>query len=388
MRSRTIVVLGRMATMPVPGVIWQTAHYLHGFERLGFDVWYVEAHGSGLRDYANQSDPHGTKGGASFLAGVLAALGMGSRWALDPVHSGEVQGISRHQLDSLYGSADLIVNLHGGTIPREEHSRTGRLMYVETDPVEVQFQLATNDAEAIAYLEPHCWFFTFGERYGKPGCGLPVSSRFDFKSTRQPIVMDWWTADAPRGDSYSTIGNWRQHHSTVVAEGRRLYWSKDQQWEAFMPLPERTGASFELALSSIDQNAVDRLTARGWTVVPPFAQPGETDEYRRFVTSSRGEFTVAKEQNVVLRTGWFSDRSATYLAAGRPVLTQNTGFDTALPVGEGLLTFTDLDSAVAALEQVENDWDHHSLAARRIASEYFDSDRVLTDLLDAAGVAI
>jgi len=382
-----VVVLGMMTKMPVAGVVWQTVHYLLGLERLGCEIWYVEAHGVNPSMFSGGPDDAGTDAAAAFIDRTLDRFGLRGRWAYHALHDdGRILGLSEGDLRSLYASAALIVNLHGGTTPLPEHAATGRLVYLETDPVKVQVELHEGAVEAVSYLEPHVAFFTFGEQYGSGDCGLPVSDRFKFRPTRQPVVLDLWERAAPPGDTWTTIGNWRQSRRTVELDGEPYTWSKHSEWKKVLELPRLTSRPIELALAGFHDADRQRLERRGFRVRPASEISDEPDAYRRYIGGSRGEVTVAKDQNVRLRTGWFSDRSATYLAAGRPVVTQDTGFGDILPTGEGLFAFETVDQAGEAMLEVERDWDRHAKAASAIARDHFDSDLVLGRLLDDMGV--
>lgn len=387
MRPR-IVVLGMMTRMPVAGVVWQTLHYLLGFERLGCEVWYVEAHGISPSEFCRDEDDPGTDAAAAFIEGMLSRRGLEQRWAFHALHhDGRVLGVSERELREVYSSAALIINLHGGTVPLPEHAATGRLVYLETDPVQLQIELHDGGPETVAFLEPHVHFFTFGERYGQSGCGLPVSERFPFRPTRQPVVLDLWQDGVPASGTWTTIGNWRQSGQRVVElEGETYTWSKHSEWFKLHELPRRTKLPIELALSSFSERDRARLERRGFAVRDASALSADPDRYREHIQRSRGEITVAKDQNVRLRTGWFSDRSATYLASGRPVVTQDTGFDVALPTGEGLLAFRTVEEAAEAMLEIDADWDRHAKAAAEIAREHFDAERVLGRILDETGV--
>src|SRR5213594_3666090 len=171
-----IVVLGMMTKMPVAGVVWQTVHYLVGLERLGYDVYYVEAHARTPSMFMEREQDDGSGRAAAFIDRVARRFGFAGRWAYHALHDdGRCYGMSESALRRLYESAALIINLHGGTMPLPEHYATGRLVYLETDPVLLQIELHENNPETIAFLEPHCAFFTFGENYGSDDCGLPVS---------------------------------------------------------------------------------------------------------------------------------------------------------------------------------------------------------------------
>jgi hypothetical protein len=383
-----VVLLGMMTKHPVGGVVWQNVHYLVGFERLGWDAYYVEAgaHQPSSMLVADPVSDDRSEAAARFIDTIMRRFDLPDRWALHALHSdGGCFGMTYSQLKHLYASAALIINLHGATRPLPEHSATGRLIYLETDPVKLQMELAADLQATIDFLEPHQAFFTFAENYARPDCGLPVSTRFDFKTTRQPVVVDFWESYAGGdGAGYTTIGNWRQLRE-VTFGGEVYHWSKHLEFEKFLDLPKRTGQQFELALSRCDEQDRQRLAGHGWKVHDALSFSMDIDAYRCWIAKSRAEFTVAKDQNVRLRTGWFSDRSATYLAAGRPVITQDTGFNSALPTGEGLFAFSSSTDAQRAVDAIEADYPRHQRAAAQIAREYFSHDVVLGQLVAEVG---
>jgi len=387
LRRPRVVLLGMMTKIPVAGVVWQTVHYLAGFQRLGFDAYYVEAHARTPGMLMTAATDDSSALAARFIQDALARFGLDGRWAYQALHQdGRLYGMSEGELRRLFQSAELIVNLHGGTQPRPEHYETGRLVYLETDPVQLQVELYEERGYTLDFLEPHVAFFTFGENYGRPGCGLPVSGRFDFHPTRQPVVTDYWVSGGGDSGLYTTVGNWRQGWRDITYGGERYGWSKDEEFRKVLALPSLTGRSFELALGSYAPQDRELLESRGWHVRHAMDISSDVNVYRNYVRSSRAEFTVAKDQNVRLRTGWFSDRSATYLAAGRPVVTQDTGFGRFLPTGEALFAFNSIDEAAAAVEAIEADYGRARRAAFDLAREHFDSDRVLGELLDHVGV--
>jgi len=384
-----VVVLGMMTKIPVAGVVWQTLHYLLGLQRLGVEPYYVEAHARNPSMLTTTAEADGAALAAGFIDGVMRRFGLADRWAYQALHDdGRCYGMSERELLALYDRAALIVNLHGGTAPRPEHVRGGRLVYLETDPVQLQAELAQGVPETIEFLEQHCAFFTFGENWGAADCGLAPTARFHFRPTRQPVVLDCWPAAERTRPCFTTIGNWRQEHwRDVTLDGRTYTWSKHVEFARFLGLPARTGREFELALATYTADDRALLTGHGWRVTEAAAISDDVDAYRRYVSESFGELTVAKEQNVVLRSGWFSDRSATYLAAGRPVITQETGFSNVLPTGTGLHGFATLDEAAAAVEAVCGDYAAACEDSRAIAREWFSSDVVLAELLAHCGVA-
>lgn len=383
----TIVVLGMLSVIPVGGVVWQVLHYLLGFSRLGFDVYYVESHARTPGMLMTREDDDSSAQAAAYIHEQLRPFGLGQKWAFHALHDdGRCYGLSRSELRRLYREAALIVNLHGGTVPLPEHAATGRLVYLETDPVQLQIELHDEVQATSEFLEPHVAFFTAGLNYGNADCLLPWSERFPFVPSPPPVLLELWAQPPEAAPCFTTIGNWRQQWREVNYRGETYTWSKHHEFLKVMDLPRRTGQEFELALSSCEDEDRRELELAGWRVRPGLEVSRSSSAYRDYVQGSRGEFTAAKDQNIRLRTGWFSERSAMYLAAGRPVVTQDTAFGNAVPAGEGLLAFTDMDSAAAAVDSVNSDYKHHSRMAVDVARGCLDSDVVLSSLLDRVGV--
>ena len=385
-----IVLLGMMTRMPVAGVVWQYLHYLIGLQRLGYDVYYVEAHAimpTGFME--TESDDPSIKA-AAYIDSVCRRIDMADKWCFHATHEETPRcfGMSQQQLMDLFASAHLVINLHGGTQPRPEHYATNRLVFLETDPVQVQIELYDNRPETLEYLKPHCAFFTFGENWGAADCKLPYDTRFKFHATRQPVVMELWEphANAPGAECFTTVGNWEQPTRKVKFRGETYHWSKHYEFLKFIALPKKSKKQpFELALASYKDADRKMLEKKGWRVRSAAAMSQQPEPYRQYIATSRGEFTVAKDQNVRLRSGWFSDRSATYLASGRPVITQDTGFGNILPTGRGLFAFSTMKDVTRAVDEINSDYLKHSRAAREIAREYFSYDVVLKKLLDEVG---
>ena len=379
-----------MSRWPVAGVAWVTVQYLEGLRRLGYDAYYVEAHGCTQTKFMTGPDDDGVARAADYIGAVMRRFDFNGHWGYHDVHlSGRCFGMDRERLDELYRSADLLINLHGATEPLPEHVATNRLVYLETDPVEVQVAMGRNEPGVIDFLAAHCAHFTWGLNYGNSDCRLPVSDRFPFRHSPPVVVTDFWQPnDLGPADTFTTVGNWRQPYKQVVIEGETYHWSKHLEFLKFIDLPMRTAQKFELALSASSYDAVDAALLRdhGWGVRDGLEVSGDLDTYHRYVSGSRGEFTVAKDQNVRLRSGWFSERSAQYLAAGRPVITQDTGFGSHLPTGEGLFGFETLDQIVEAVEAANSDYTRHRRAALALAREYFDYAVVLRKLLSEVGV--
>jgi GT2 family glycosyltransferase len=386
-RQPTVVVLGMLTKMPVAGIVWLTIPYLVALRRLGYEPYYVEAHARTPSMLMRHADDDGSLRAATYVDSVMERFGFGDRWAYHALHDdGRVYGLGEHALKQLYRSADLILNLHGGTDPRPEHVESGRLVLVETDPVQLEIELFDGDRRAWSFLESHCAAFTWGENYGNADCKVPIPEGIRFRPTRMPMLLDAWRNELEPGGAFTTIGNWEQTWRDLAFLGETYSWSKHHEFLKVIDLPRRTGTPFELALASCTADARDLLVSNGWSIRDADTLSADLDAYRRYISSSFAEFTVAKDQNVRLRSGWFSDRSASYLAAGRPVITQETGFSNALPSGEGLFGFSTLEDAAAAVEAIHSDWRRHSRAALDIAREYFDAERVLREMLTELGL--
>ena len=388
-RPPKVIVLGTMSKQPVAGIVFITMQYLVGLKRLGFDAYYVEAHARTPSMFMERPEDDGSALASAFIDRTMRAFGLGGdRWAFHALHDdGRCYGLSDVELKQLYLDAVLIFNVHGGTIPLPEHYQSGRLVYLGTDPVEHEVDVFNGVQETIEYLEPHFAFFTWGENFGNPDCGVPMSERFPFVPTRQPIVMDLWESyQRPPADTFTTIGNWRQPWRSVKLDGEQYFWSKHLEFLKFLDLPRRSGRRFELALASLEDTDRHVLESHGWVIRASLEFSKDIDSYREYIGTSRGEFTVAKDQNVRLRSGWFSDRAAGYLACGRPVITQETGFSNVLPTGEGLFGFSTMEDIVEALDQIDGDYDRHCRGAATVARECFDYRVVLGAMLDHLGV--
>jgi hypothetical protein len=383
-----IVVFGIAFLYPLAGVTWQLLHFMVGLRRLGWDPYYVEDSSRWVYDAALGDFTPDPAGNIAAVVPALEAYGFAHRWA-SRAHAldGRCYGLSETRLRALYREAAAMVNVTGAQEVREDHRVCPRRLYLETDPVATQIGVAEGDAKAIEQLAAHHQLFTYGENFGRPDCGVPLE-RFTWHPTRQPVVLDFWppatsTPDAP----FTTIATWR-HQNDRVYRGETYYWSKEREFLKILDLPRRCPATLELALD-ITPDAAEAgpmLRAHGWQVVPAAGVSQEIAVYRDYIRNSRGEFTVAKDQNVRLRSGWFSDRSATYLAAGRPVITQETGFSNILPTGRGLFGWRDADEILAAVDAIATDYPGHCRAAREIAAEYFDAEKVLGAVLARAGL--
>jgi hypothetical protein len=400
MRSNNIpvlVVLGILGVAPFAGVAWQVLHYLEGFWRLGYEVYYVEDSGIWPYDPEQRTVTSDCCYTVNYIAELMDWWGHPDRWAYRARYMDErVYGLSETQISNLFERAEILVNLCGATEFREEHLKVPVRIYLETDPVVPQIEIAQGRQSRISLLQSHTHYFSFGENLGAQDCRVPVT-RFNYRPTRQPVILDWWKAaksfsPQPR-HRFTTVSSWHQSQNDIEWNGEMYRWSKHYEFLKFIELPRRTKQPLELALACADATAklsfpevVQRLRSHGWQIADAVDLSKNILPYRDYILYSVGEFTVAKDQNIRLRSGWFSDRSACYLAAGLPVITQDTGFGKFIPTGEGLFAFHTMNEILAAFEAINSDYEKHNRAARGIAEEYFRAETVLAKLVEDSGL--
>ena len=377
---KRLVVLHLAGRYPLGGIGWQAVHHVAGLARLGHDVYYIEDSGARPYDPRIKSVVADSSYGVAFLADAMARFGLADRWAyVDPV-TGASHGLPRERLARLYGEADALFNVCAATRLREEHMRCPVRIYVETDPVFEQIRVAEGDRKAIEDLQDHTHHFTYGENLGQPDSPIPLE-KFAWKTTRPPVVMDLWRGECdPRAERFTTVATWKNVSKDITFRGETYHWSKHVNFLRLLDLPRRTTQPLELALALDDDGTRQLLSSHGWNVTEALDASRDLDAYQQYVQRSRAELTAAKDLVVRTRSGWFSDRSVCYLAAGKPVVTQDTGFGKLLPTGEGLFAFSTVEEAAAAVDEINHDYERHCRAARRIAEEFFAADRVLARL--------
>lgn len=380
-----IIVFGILFWYPLAGVTFQFLHYLLGLRRLGYDVYYVEDSGRWIYDpHLNDLSPDATRN-VETIAPILERHGFADRWVFRGAYEGgRCYGMSESALTDLYKSADAFLNVTGAQELRDEHLRVPRRIYVESDPFASQVKVAKGDAGMIRTLAQHDLLFTFGESVGSPQCDVPVE-QFKWLPTRQPVIMDLWNGAATGGAKYTTITTWHNKGKDIEFRGDTWYWTKDREFEKFLDLPQKRSVQIELA-ATVPPDVAQKLNNHRWAVRDSIELSRNAQAYADYIQNSRGEFTVARDQYVRPSTGWFSDRSACYLAAGRPVITQETGFNRHLPTGKGLFGFMTMEDIVAAIDTIEADYAANCRAAKDIAQEFFAAEKVLASLMERAGL--
>ena len=384
------VVTGMIATYNVGGVAWDYGQYALGLERLGFDVYYLED--TGWEAYDPRIGDYGSdySYGVEFLRRELELLSpsLATRWHVRGM-DGETHGMATDDLVAVVADAEVFLNVSGASLVRQEYVPSRRKVLIDTDPGWNHFRnyklwdLEEKHWYGTAGWRAHDHFFTYAERIGQPGCRLPAMG-LDWMTTRPPVVLDRWRSRGP-GAAWTTVMTWDNFREPIEHEGE-LYGTKELEFGKIETLPSSIDIPLEVAVGG-SLPPIDRWRDLGWSVRESASISRTADDYRAYIEASRGELSVAKNVYVATASGWFSCRSCCYLAAGRPVVVQDTGFSEIIPTGDGLLAFSTLDDARRALLAVEADYEHHQDAARRLAERYFRAETVLEHLLQRIGVS-
>jgi hypothetical protein len=370
-----VVVAGALANKPgQSGEAWVKLSWTRGLQQLGIEVRFVEQLGESMA--GNERAP-------AWFRGVTERFDLAERAAL--VEDGEsIVGPSVDELVGVAAEATL-VNISGHlTFPRLFGAFRRRVM-VDIDPGFTQFW--HDEGLEGANVAGHEAYFTIGERIGSDDCPIPTAG-IDWRPVRQPVVLeDWPLAEVTEGDRFTTIATWRGPFGPVEHGGRK-YGLKVHEFRKFVELPRRSRQLFEIALDyhPADQGDVDALRDHGWRIADPRVVAADPEAMRAYVQRSGAEFSAAQGMYVDTACGWFSDRSVRYLASGKPVLVQDTGFSDILPVGEGLLAFRTMQEAIAGAADIAGRYSEHCAAAREIAERYFESERVLGPFCESAGI--
>jgi hypothetical protein len=390
MKKKRIVVMGFMGSMPIAGVIWQHIHYIVGLQRLGHDVYYIEdsarlPYNPETFEVNNEFDYAG-----GLLTRLSGEFGFKNRWAFCAryLRGQPTAGLSLQKIRELYRDADAVLNICGAQELNDDLLVSDRILYIESDPGVEQIKIDKGVRSTVDYLWRHHALFTFGENVGTKTFPVPKHG-FEWLPTRQPIVIDLWKTNRAPPDAavFTSVANWSTSGlKDITWRGDKYLWSKSREFMRFVAAPKKSGETFELATNIEDRPTRWKFERNGWRLISPLQLSVDYWLYRDYIHRSKGEFTVAKDQYVRLNTGWFSDRSACYLAAGRPVIIQETGFTKDYGGKAGLLSFGSLGEIVDAVKTINADYAKHSRAARALAREVFEAEKVLKSLLDRAEI--
>jgi hypothetical protein len=357
------------------GMQWLNLHYAAGLRALGFEVFWLDVLGAPKKGARRSLD--------TMVDGFRAQceqFGLGDHWAV-LYDNHKVFGMTECSLRSLCSDAALLINLCGALKDNELLRRIQRRAYFDLDPGFTQIWAHEWDMD----LSKHNLFFTVGLNVGQPDFVIPLRG-IEWQTFTPPVALEYWPAQTDtNAANFTTIGQWRGQYAVWKEE---MYGPKSDEFLKFVELPRKTPQPIELALLIHETETEDLAALRknDWQLVNPHEVAGGRDGFRSYIQRSRAEFSVAKHGYVKTRSGWLSDRTACYLASGRPVLVQDTGIGKHLPTGKGLLTFTTLEEAVQGIESINADYTTHSVAARKLAEEKLAAPKVLQSILDRVGV--
>jgi hypothetical protein len=385
--KRTLIVSGALANKPLNGgEAWVRLSWVRGLQRLGFRVVLVEQIAPDVcLDACGSAASLAQSVNLSYFRSVVEWAGLKGSASLVCSEGRACEGLAWRELVDLAASAELLVNISGHLTLEPLFERLRRTAYVDIDPGFTQFW----HADGTAPLRRHDHYFTIGENIGSAGCPIPTGG-IAWRPVRQPVVLDNWpvTATAPPL-RFTTVANWRGPFGRVEFGGR-TYGLKLHEFRKCVDLPRRAPATFEVALDihPAEVNDLALLREHGWRLADPKQAAATPAAFRDYVRGSSAEFSVAQGIYVETNSGWFSDRTTRYLAAGKPALVQDTGFSRHVSCGEGLVAFRTVDEAAAGAERIARRYDEHCAAARAVAERCFDSDVVLARMLDEVGVGV
>jgi hypothetical protein len=384
--SHSLVIAGALAQKPkLAGHTWVLLQYVLGFQRLGRKMLFVDyLDPSSCVDEGGQSCAFEGSYQFRYVRDVVKSFGLEDEYVLLGPGGESLVGMSRSRLLERVRHSAFLLNIMGYLRDEEILGCAPRRIFLDIDPGFGQFWDEMGLHRPFAGYDA---YVTIGLNIGRPDCTIPTCG-LDWIVTPQPVVLEWWTPSDMPGESFTTIASWRGAYGPVEYQGK-TYGLRVHQFRRFVDLPKLTGRPFELALAIHPSETRDLalLSDNGWSLIDPQMVAGDPLSYRSYIGRSRAEFSVAKDLYVQSRGGWISDRSLCYLASGKPVLAQETGFSRHYPTGEGLLAYSTLEEAVAGVEEITRRPARHARAARALAEEYFDSDKVLGRLLQRLGVA-
>ncbi len=376
-----IIVLGYIVRGPLGGLAWHHLQYVLGLHRLGHDVYFFED----SDDYPSCYDPSRNltdtdpKYGLKFAESTFKRVGLDGRWVYYDAHRSRWYGPCAGRIRDICSSAELVLNLSGVNPLRHWLLKIPTRVFVDTDPVFTQIR-NLKDLDRRRFALQHTVFLSFGENIGTVGCSIPDDC-LPWKPTRQPVILDMWKVSPGRPHGkFTTVMQW-DSYPPIEYNGYK-YGMKSQSFFDYLDLAEKAGTIFEIALGSVSAPR-DLLCGKGWRLRNPLEVTRDPWTYQKYIRDSKAEFSVAKHEYVISRSGWFSERSVAYIASGRPVLIQDTAFSDWLQTGTGVIAFNTPVEAIAGIEEINSRYEFHCRAAREIAEAYFDSNKVLTRLIES-----
>ncbi|MCG3147249.1 MAG: hypothetical protein PCFJNLEI_00688 [Verrucomicrobiae bacterium] len=383
-----VLVTGYNIRYPLAGMVAEKLHYLAALAKLGCEVWYLEESGwpNSCYNPATNTISSDPTYGIAFQRELLKPLGLENRWVYVD-EDRRYHNLSVEETRALCRRADLLISLSAvNWLP--EFLECPRRVFIDTDPGVTQFQMPAARAPSIAgCASPHDYHFHFsvGVNIGQPDCPIPTWG-LNWRPWYPPVALDLFPATfTPKAQFFSTVMSWAGR-KPIQFDGVE-YGFKAQEFLRFLDLPERAGRQFEIAISGGGDHHA-KVREHGWRLRDPLEVTRDMTAYRDFIGQSRGEFSVASNIYVKTRGGWFSDRSAIYLAMGKPVIVQDTQAQRRLPAGAGFLPFQTVDDILGAVDKLNSDYERQCRAARQLAEEYFDANKLLRRMLTEIGLPV
>jgi hypothetical protein len=384
-----IIVTGLIGQYAFGGVTWDYIQYALGFRALGHDVWYLEDTGTWAYDPVKMEPSADCSHNTAYLGRVMEKFGMGDRWIYRNGADETYHGVTNPaEAQKIIASADVLANVSGACWLRPETAAIPLKLFLDGDPMFTQIGLANDpDSEYAKRVASHERHFSFGLNIGQKGCEVPTAG-LHWRPTVQPIALDYWNPASPAptmphiaDGAWTTVMNWASY-APKDFQGKK-YGQKDIEFERFLDLPQISDEKFVLAMGQGvgNKRPTTMLESKGWNIIEPDTYLPDYTTYHEFLSRSKGEWSIAKNGYVTSRSGWFSCRSACYLAAGKPVVVQDTGWSDHLPSGDGAIAFSTPEEAAKALDLINKNYNHHSAAARAYAETHFDAARVCEDLI-------
>ena len=380
-RQGLVVIGGSLAQKPdFGGLTWVFLQLVLGFKRLGWDVVFLDRLEPEMCvDASGAQCSFESSVNVRYLAEIMAHYGLSDAFALAGEGYQRFIGLTRTQILERMRRADFFLSVMGFFADPEIVAAARHHVFYDIDP---GFTQMWHELGLANLLQDQDDFVTVGENIGRPDCSIPTCGR-EWIITRHPVVLDQWPVANETDNGYFTdLGAWRGPTGPVEYRGK-TYGLRVHEFRKFVALPRLTGEKFEIAFDIHPAEVKDLalLAENNWRVVEPKAAASGPIAYRNYLSTSRAQFMVAKGMYVQSNSGLVSDRCACYLASGKPVLAQDTGFSRHYRTGTGLIAFSSLEEARVGATEIARDYGKHCQAARAIAEEYFDSNKVLAELI-------
>lgn len=377
-----IVVLGYIIKGPMGGMSAHYLQYILGLKALGHEVLYLEDSDHYPSCYNPQTlemskcPAYGLK----YTSKLFQKFDLKNNWSYYDDHNGTWYGLSKQKTLSFCKKADLVINISGANPLRDWWTNIPCRTFIETDPLYTQVKHLT-DKNSRHITESHTSFFSFGENIGKENCSIPDDG-FLWRPTRQPVFLPMWPkSEANYKGNWTTIMQWKSYAQAEF--NGKIYGMKSESFQPFIKLPAYfKDEHFEIASSGTSHDTKGTLMKKGWKIKDPIIPSKSFKSFQDYINSSKGEWTVAKPGYVETNSGWFSERTLNYMASGKPVIVQNSGFSDFLPVGKGLLCFTSIEEAVDQINRVKSDYKINCLQSRKIVEEHFNYETILSNILN------